>query len=180
MSDLKIIVDELARNGKGQVATNANVEKVAPLIKTNAQALRALGVAETYLNKAYAKLSGYNLVDHAAGVAAANLSLLQSTLAFIVRLQGRIPSNEAAPVAKDANGTALVLLQAIDCLRITDLYTRDSSAFSYTDAFFDALAEVLDTMLKKVIVPTLKAASSIWVPLAIVAGGLLLVSSLKK
>lgn len=180
MSDLATITAELARNGRGQVATRANVDKVRPLIKTNAQGLRALGVAETYLNKAYAKLSGYNLVDHAAGVAAANLSLLQSTLAFIVRLQGRIPNNDAAPSEKDANGVALVLLQAIDCLRITDLYVKDSSAFSYTDAFFEALKEVLDAMLKKVIVPTLKAASSIWVPLAIVAGGLLLITSLKK
>ena len=180
MSDLTTIERELVKNGKGNVATMANVGKVRPLIKTNAQALAVLQTAEQYLNKAYVALSGYNLVDHAAGVVAANQSLIQNTLAFIVRLQSRIPNDTSPPSEKDAGGAALVLLQAIDCLRITDLYVKDSSAFSYTDAFIEAVGIVLDALLKKVIVPLAKATSSLWVPLAVVAGGFLLISSVSK
>lgn len=180
MSDLSIIERALVRNGKGNVATPDNIARVRPLIKTNAQALQTLTLAHETLWKAYQQLDEYNLVDVASGVARANLSLITSTIAFIERLRARIPDNTDVPTEKDAGGTALVLLQAIDCLRVTDLYTRQSNDFSYADSFIESLAQVLEALIKKVIVPVAKATASLWVPLALVAGGVLVVNALGK
>lgn len=178
MTVLAEVRDGLAANGKGHVTTNENIARIKPLLKTNAQAIAALDVAHKFLLQAYEKLDGYNLVDVASGVYRANLSLITNTIGFITRLKARIPNDGNEPSDIDASGVALTLLQAIDCLRTTDLFVRQSQDFSYVDAFFEALGIVLETMLKKVIVPTLKAASSLWVPALAIGGAWLLISAI--
>lgn len=183
------VLQELDKSGKGHVSTFANVARLAPYIDTVDKARKSLALAEKYLLEAHALIKRYGFLDHLFGVAEANFNLLLSNWNSIQKVKSRLPKDgKKKPEERDAKITALCLLQSLDNLRFTDKMTSQST--SLAREFLAALKQVLQFVVKEIIVPTIKfivddvakplaeAAMPIWLPALAIVGGFLVVKSI--
>ena len=175
---LETINAELSRSDKGRYASLKNAEILGSKIQSSLVARRILLSARKNLRNAAGALQQYNFWDKAMGVQEANINLIVGNLNSINQAEKQLPSNPMATIpGLLAAKVGLIALQCYDNLVFTKTMTARSAAestiSSIINEFGDALAEVLQAAVDKVLVPVVEQAPKVafsLTPLIVPAG----------
>lgn len=186
MEDQKIaLYGALAQLDKqgGHIATIKNAVALAHQISTVEQARDVLNLAETYLWKAYLRCRNYSLTDKIlSGAADQNFNLLWANYESCQRIRARLPKDSNTISTKDAQATALTLLQTIENLRFTEKLVAESTgdSNSMADEFLEHMKRISAAMAKEIAEALANLGKSmlpsLW-PVAAVVGGFFIVKS---